>query len=215
MESTDAVGNTGTKDVKVTVTNADEEGTVTMSQRQPRVGVPITASLTDPDGDVSNITWQWYDNAQNAIAKATSATYKPVEDDVGEILRATAMYTDGEDEGKTAMGTSVNMVAVDTRNRPPAFDDQDDDTMGVQNDETTREVAENTASPGTVGSPVAATDPAPNSDELDYMLSGADADSFTITALGQIQVGRGDEAGLRNEDHLHGHGQGRGLLWRL
>ena len=162
VESTDAVGNTGTKDVKVTVTNADEEGTVTMSQRRPRVGVPITASLTDPDGDVSNITWQWYDDTtQVAIAKATSATYKPVEDDVGDTLRATAMYTDGEDEGKTAMGTSVNMVAVDTRNRPPAFDDQDDDTMGVQNDETTREVAENTASPGTVGSPVVATDPPP------------------------------------------------------
>ena len=32
---------------------------VTMSQRQPRVGVPITASVTDLDGDVSNVTWQW------------------------------------------------------------------------------------------------------------------------------------------------------------
>ena len=59
VEATDAVGNTGTKDVKVTVTNVEEDGTVTMSQRQPRVGVPITASVTDPDGDVSNVTWQW------------------------------------------------------------------------------------------------------------------------------------------------------------
>ena len=83
------------------------------------------------------------------------------------------------------------MVAVDTRNRPPAFDDQDEDTMGVQNDETTREVAENTAASVNVGSPVTATDPAPNSDELDYTLEGADADSFTINADGQIQVGTG------------------------
>ena len=198
MEATDAVGNTGTKDVKVTVTNADEDGTVTMSQRQPRVGVPITASLTDPDGDVSNVTWQWYDGAiipsiltQNAIAKATSATYKPDADDVGDTLRARAMYTDGHGEEKTAMGESDNPVDEDTRNEPPAFDDQDEDTMGVQNDETTREVAENTAADGNVGSPVTATDPAPNSDALDYTLEGADGDSFTINADGQIQVGAG------------------------
>ena len=209
VEATDAVGNTGTKDVKVTVTNVNEAGTVTMSQRQPRVGVPITASVTDLDGDVSNVTWQWYDGAiidsdltQNAIAKATSATYKPVAEDVGDTLSARAMYTDGQGEGKTAMGALEIIVAVDTRNRPPAFDDQDEDTMGVQNDETTREVAENTkaaddADPDVatdnVGSPVTATDPAPNSDELDYTLEGADADSFTIRATGQIEVGAGTE----------------------
>ena len=36
------------------------------------------------------------------------------------------------------------MVAVDTRNREPVFDDQDEDTDGVQNEVTTRKVAENT-----------------------------------------------------------------------
>ena len=89
--------------VKVTVTNVDEEGTVTMSQLQPRVGVAITASVTDPDGDVSGVTWQWSRNAaENGtytnIEKATSATYKPAADDAGDVgmfLRATATYTDG------------------------------------------------------------------------------------------------------------------------
>ena len=42
-----------------------------------------------------------------------------------------------------------------------------------------------------MGIPVTATDPAPNSDDLDYTLSGAVADSFTITSAGQIQVGAG------------------------
>ena len=171
-----------------------------MSQRQPRVGVPITASLTDPDGDVSNVTWQWSRSTSATgnftdIDRATSDTYKPVMDDDFDsdrmFLRATAMYTDGHGEEKTAMGASDNMVDEDTRNRPPAFDDQDEDTMGVQNDETTREVAENTAADGNVGSPVTATDPAPNSDALDYTLEGADGDSFTINADGQIQVGAG------------------------
>ena len=130
VEATDEVGYTGTKDVKVTVTNVDEPGMVTMSQRQPRVGVAITASVTDPDGDVSNITWQWSKGGNN-IDKATSATYKPVADDVDDTLTATAMYTDGEDEGKTANGDSAHPVALDTRNKPPAFDDQDEDTTGV------------------------------------------------------------------------------------
>ena len=110
---------------------------------------------------------------QNAIEKATSATYKPVAADDDDTLWARAMYTDGHDEDKMADGMSANAVALDTRNRAPVFDDQDDDTKGVQNDETTREVAEN--SNANVGSPVTATDPDPNSDALDYTLSGADA----------------------------------------
>ena len=48
MEATDGVSNTGTKNVKITVTNADEDGMVTMSQLQPRVGVAITASSYRP-----------------------------------------------------------------------------------------------------------------------------------------------------------------------
>ena len=59
VEATDGVSNTGTKNVKITVTNVKEDGTVSMSQLQPRVGVAITASVTDLDGDVSNVTWQW------------------------------------------------------------------------------------------------------------------------------------------------------------
>ena len=35
---------------------------------------------------------------------------------------------------------SANMVAFDTRNKPPVFVDQDTDTDGVQNTETTRKV---------------------------------------------------------------------------
>ena len=200
VEATDLVSNTGTKNVKITVTNVNEAGTVSMSQLQPRVGVAITASVTDLDGDVSNVTWQWYagaidtnDLTQNAIAKATSATYKPVA--AGVTLFARAMYTDGFGEGESAMGGSANMVAVDTRNKPPVFDDQDDDTAGVQNDETTREVAENTAALGPVGSPVTATDSDPNSDPLDYTLSGADAGFFSVGADndegGQIMVKSG------------------------
>ena len=42
------------------------------------------------------------------------------------------------------MKGATNPVAVDTRNRAPVFADQDTETDGVQNTETTRKVEENT-----------------------------------------------------------------------
>ena len=39
--------------VTVTVTDVDEDGEVVISWLQPEVGIPIMASLTDPDGDVN------------------------------------------------------------------------------------------------------------------------------------------------------------------
>ena len=73
----------------------------------------------------------------------------------------------------------------DTRNRAPVFEDQDTETDGVQNTETTRKVEENAVAvddpvdaedaKDNVGHPVTANDPDPNADELTYTLSGADA----------------------------------------
>ena len=60
VRAADADRNIGTMAVKVSVTNEDEDGTVTLSKIQPRVGVAVTASVTDPDGSISGLTWQWY-----------------------------------------------------------------------------------------------------------------------------------------------------------
>ena len=49
----------GTLDVVVTVTNKDEDGTVTLSSTQPQVGTELEADLTDPDGSVTSVTWAW------------------------------------------------------------------------------------------------------------------------------------------------------------
>ena len=38
--------------VAVMVTNVDEEGTVTLSSEEPTVDSELTATLTDPDGDI-------------------------------------------------------------------------------------------------------------------------------------------------------------------
>ena len=205
----DGDGNRGTKDVKVTVENENEGGVVTLSQMRPRVGIAVRASLTDPDGSISGLTWEW--STSSMIEDANSDTYTPVgqregdiNGDVGEILTATASYTDGHGAGKTAMGGSApNVVAVDTRNTTPAFEDQDTDADGLQNESTERKVEENAKANATdadsdvatdnVGRPVMATDPDPNEDALTYTLGGADAALFTVRNNGQIEVGAGTE----------------------
>ena len=195
---------TGMMKVKVTVENVDEPGVVTLSKTQPRVGIAVTASLTDPDGSISGLTWQWSKDGID-IMDANSDTYKPVTDDVGATLTATASYTDGHGPSKMADAGSANDVAVDTRNKPPAFVDQDTDTDGIQDTMATRKVDENTEAAAAddagevddtadnVGAVVMATDPDPNAETPTYTLGGADAAKFRVRANGQIEVGSGTE----------------------
>ena len=106
----------------------EENGTVTLSAQQPQVGIPITASVDDPDGSVTDITWQWYgaevkldsdgrklDEAalgmnDAAIAGATSATYTPTAADAAadpdRTLWVLARYKDGKGND-AAVGRSV------------------------------------------------------------------------------------------------------------
>ena len=193
-------GNRGTKDVKVTVNNLGENGTVVLSRTQPRVGVPVKATLTDPDGSISGLTWQWSRatmkdaGISTAIAGARSDTYTPVDADAennGMFLRATASYTDGHGPMKSTMGTSAYPAEADTRNKAPVFEDQDLETDGNQNTMAERSVEENSVATTPVGNPVTAMDPDPNSDTLIYTLSGADAGLFKMGNNGQIEVGAG------------------------
>ena len=45
--------------VTINVTNVEELGTVTLSSVQPQVGTDLTANLTDPDGEITGVTWKW------------------------------------------------------------------------------------------------------------------------------------------------------------
>ena len=44
-----------TRDVMITVTNDNEDGEVTFSSVQPKVGRPFTATLNDPDGMTTGV----------------------------------------------------------------------------------------------------------------------------------------------------------------
>ena len=208
VSATDADRNRGEKAVEVKVANMDEPGTVTLSAVQPRVGVALTASLTDIDGGVSSVTWQWYDGAintndltQNAIENATSDTYTPTSEDEGDRLTATASYTDAQGPEKTANFAYTIEVAADTRNKAPKFAaDQDDDTEGDQA-EAKRTIPENSAAdtPLNGGGPVIATD-SNTGDILTYTLGGRDASSFNIDSSGQITVGAGTKLDYETKD---------------
>ena len=96
--------------VTATVVNTDEAGVVSLSTTQPEKGVALTATLSDPDGSVSGLTWQWAratstNGAWTDISGETSASYTPGSDDAAHYLRATASYDDAEGSEKSAGGS--------------------------------------------------------------------------------------------------------------
>ena len=98
------------------VADVDDPGVVTLDVTAARVNTAITASLTDPDGSVTGLTWQWQRSTETGyedITAATSASYTPVAADVGKTLRAVASYTDAEAAGKTATSGATDAVLPD------------------------------------------------------------------------------------------------------
>ena len=184
-------GTTATEEVTIEVTDVEEPGTVTLSTLQPQVGVAIMATLDDPDNETANtVTWQWYRGNSEIVGATDGAgtimsSYTPTTRDVGSVLRAKAMYDDGEGEDKTAQEDSAHAVReAPASNIPPSYPDQDLGTEGVQPAQT-REVAENTPAGMNLGAPVVASDP----DVLTYSLGGNDAESFDINRVtGQLMT---------------------------
>ena len=113
VTATDSSDASATIDVTINVDNVEELGTVTLSSGRFTVGETIVATLTDPDGSITETTWLWERSldkiAWTAIGGATSAEYTPVLEDAGHYLRVTASYSDGEGPGKVA-----NEVPEDT-----------------------------------------------------------------------------------------------------
>ncbi|MXW24048.1 MAG: hypothetical protein F4Z96_05255, partial [Chloroflexi bacterium] len=183
-EKDDAGGPDDVIDDTITVTinliNVDEPGTVTISGMEVG-GETLSASVTDIDGTVSNLTWQWALAASASgpfapISGATNNTYTIVAVDVNRYLRATASYTDPQGSGKSASAVTGQIAA--SNNEP---------TFGVDG-VLTREVAENSGANVDIGAAVAASDD-DTGDTLYYWLTGSDASSFTIdSGTGQIKT---------------------------
>ena len=168
-------------DVEMTVTNVDEPPVVALSTSNPRVGLVVTATLTDPNGNPTDESWQWQraDDPSNPawvdISGATSATYTVVAANLGKVIRATVSYQSagGVDQEVRSDATS----AVRAANQLPMFPSAT----------ATRSVPENTVAGVAIGIPVQASDG--DDDTLTYSLSGVDASSFTFNSVsGQIST---------------------------
>ena len=171
----------------------DEPGTVMLSTLQPQVDVEITATLDDPDAEMANtVTWQWYRGNSPISGEiegvgTIESDYTPAAGDIGSSLRAKAMYDDGEDEDKSAQGTSFRSVrAAPESNTAPVFPDQNPNTQAAVETAQEREVDENTAAGRNIGAPVAAND---TGDLLTYSLDANGANSFDIVrSSGQLRT---------------------------
>ena len=113
--------------VTINVTNVEEDGTVTLSP-SPVVGGVVTATLSDADGSISNVTWTWQTSADGttnwvaatgvATDAVTTSTYVPVETDADGHLRASATYTDGYGDDSAESAASAMVIAAGTKRCP-------------------------------------------------------------------------------------------------
>ncbi len=185
-------------EVTIEVVDTEDEGEVSLSQRQPQVGKEVHAWVRDPDGGVSVSRWEWASaevgvdeecrdipdgGRWESIDGAASPVYTPETADVGRCLRAVVTYTDniGNQSGaadEQVMGvTEAPVQASRTANAAPQFVDP--------SGRTSRRVPENTAAGQSIGTPVSAHDE--DDDLLIYTLGGADAESFGVErSTGQL-----------------------------
>ena len=112
---------TTTLDVTINVVDAEDVGEVSLSQREPRVGRVVHATVSDPDGGVRVTGWEWErseeitvdgegipsaacreapgtpavsESGWTLIDGVSTTDYTSTLADVGRCLRATATYTD-------------------------------------------------------------------------------------------------------------------------
>ncbi len=118
-------------DVTVTVTNANDPGVLSLGTSPPQVGVPLTAELTDPDGGVKHLSWQWHGQQPPTTvwrslmeegSDNSSASYTPKAEQVGWALRAMVKsYHDALGGNSTVTSTTTDPVRAGVPGAPPNF----------------------------------------------------------------------------------------------
>ena len=188
--ATDPSGASDRITVTINVNDVDESGTVALSWKQPQVETVLEATLKDPDGDISGLTWQWSRSSSKSatptpIGTATSARYTPVAADERKFLWSTASYSDGNGSGKSAQAVSYRWVRLqpDSNNAPVFAEAGSNGYACPENIDTDYCVYVSRSAPvGTeIYNPARATDP-DLYDEIRYSLEGDDAGSFGVVA---------------------------------
>ena len=119
--ATDPESAADTLAVEVAVRNVNEPGTVTLSITHPKVGDPVTATLTDPDGGITGPTWTWDDvgvGARSRLTSTQSYRYTVPASTLGRILRASVGYSDVHGSGQSADTTANGPVQANVPGPP-------------------------------------------------------------------------------------------------
>ena len=98
VDARDPRGGRDEIDVTISVTNVDEPGAVSLSSTEAAFGTELTATLTDPDGDITDESWEWQWSTDgvtwHTVPGGMNASYTPSHGDEGLMLRATVEYSD-------------------------------------------------------------------------------------------------------------------------
>ena len=193
IRATDTAGSNSAVEVTINVTNADDVGSVELSAGTPALSEPVTASVSDQDGSVTVQSWSWARGTTRTgsfslISGEDTASYTPVDQDLGMFLRVSASYTDAFGSGKSAQGISLFAVsAIPLVNVAPEFEDAS----------VTITIAEMISAGSDVGPPVMAEDRNGHTvtyairkrGDPDYDSLSRHADSFTIdSGTGQLKI---------------------------
>ena len=164
--------------VMVQVTNSDEDGAVELNWLQPEVGTEITASVSDPDGEVTGPIWTWYRSKNQSpnrdpgtevtdltqeweliTGQANAAAYTPQGKDASEAPPSgnavdETWFLLARVEYTDAEGENKAAVGISANPVQPDVSDADNNSPDYNLNETNRTVPES-ASKGThVGRPV-------------------------------------------------------------
>ena len=133
----DGDGLSGEKSVRVTVTNVDETGTLTLSPEQPDAGSPVEATVSDPDSPDGVIVtnWKWAKSPTTVesfgdamlVPEATMYKYMGVQ---GDFLWAMVEYRDGasvEDDPVTVLDERNDNPATTTDTEQHKLQDRNED----------------------------------------------------------------------------------------
>ena len=158
--------------MRINITSVDDPGRVLISGQSlfRELGATLTASVSDPDGNVTNASWQWMrgDTARGTysnISGATAATHAMVEADVGKFLKAMVSYTDGDGSGKSATSNYVRATAI----------------IGTKITTVSRTFTAFNVNENTATSVVIKTYESTNRERVTWKLEGDDRADFTIT----------------------------------
>ena len=167
-------------EVEVEVTNVEEAGVVGLSSTQPEVGVPLRATLTDPDGQVEDVRWSWlYFSSEDSRSDsdgtevASTAEFTPSRVLAGVRLQARALYADRQGPGKSAESALTDPVVAVNRHDP--------ELVGS----AMVSVAENQAGTTALGTYTTSDG---DGDEVTLSLTATDGGPFRLSSAGVLQV---------------------------